>query len=517
MKKYILPFMSIALLMAMASCASSDDEVVEIKEESKLVPMTFTATQESNVGTRAALNSGNKLGWQTSDKISVFDGKGNQTFTLTGDVTDGKFSGEASSTATKFTAVYPYTDGATLVGDGSVSGITLPAEQIATKDSFDPKAALMMAVSTTDKKYNLDFKNAVSLVKITTDFACKKIVLSANENIAGTGTLNYNTDAPSITFKSNQSQTITLKPETGSISFAAGTYYMVVPSITLNGFTITFTTEYDEEYMRKSTKINTFNRNMIKDFGSFATTGDYWYYAARGDKVRADQEVDLGLTITIGTKNYKVIFTNANLTATGLAENETDYGDYFAWGATEPWYSSLDNSLSDCTKWTAAWDKSGGYALSNCPSYDNDSEYVEDGVLKKQYDPARQILGGDWQLPTKEIWENLIGVSTKSWDDSKKGYKFENNDKTLFLPASGYAFVTSFYNVGSGGSYWSGTTYSSTEAYYFTLDNPYGVTTNNRQYRYCGYAVRPVRLVDLAGGDTAATTEGFGTEIGVNW
>ena len=59
---------------------------------------------------------------------------------------------------------------------------------------------------------------------------------------------------------------------------------------------------------------------MIKDFGSFATTGDYWYDAARGDKVRADQEVDLGLTITIGTKNYKVIFTNANLIAIGLAE-----------------------------------------------------------------------------------------------------------------------------------------------------------------------------------------------------
>ena len=59
---------------------------------------------------------------------------------------------------------------------------------------------------------------------------------------------------------------------------------------------------------------------MIKDFGSFAINGGYLYDAARGYKVRADQEVDLGLTITIGTKNYKVIFTNANLIATGLAE-----------------------------------------------------------------------------------------------------------------------------------------------------------------------------------------------------
>ena len=80
MKKYILPLMSIAMLMAMASCSSSDDAVAEIKEESKLVPMTFTATQESNVGTRAALN-GNSVDWQTGDEISIFDGAGNQKFT----------------------------------------------------------------------------------------------------------------------------------------------------------------------------------------------------------------------------------------------------------------------------------------------------------------------------------------------------------------------------------------------------------------------------------------------------
>ena len=104
MKKYILPFISIAMLMAMASCSSSDDEVAEIKEESKLVPMTFTATQESNVGTRTALNAGT-VDWQTGDKISVFDGQGNQEFTLIGDVKDGKFSGTASSQATSFTAV----------------------------------------------------------------------------------------------------------------------------------------------------------------------------------------------------------------------------------------------------------------------------------------------------------------------------------------------------------------------------------------------------------------------------
>ena len=99
MKKYILPLMSIAMLMAMSSCSSSDDEMEEIKEESKLVPMTFTATQESNVGTRSALNGDNGVDWQTGDMISVFDAVGdghNQRFTLTGDATEGIFSGSTT-------------------------------------------------------------------------------------------------------------------------------------------------------------------------------------------------------------------------------------------------------------------------------------------------------------------------------------------------------------------------------------------------------------------------------------
>lgn len=511
--------MSIAMLMAMASCSSSDDEVAEIKEESKLVPMTFTATQESNVGTRAALN-GNSVDWQTNDKISVFDGTGaenNQEFTLTGDVKDGNFSGNASSTATKFTAVYPYTDGAQLGEDGSVSGITLPAEQTATPNSFDPAAALMMAVSTEENKNQLDFKNAVSLVKVTTEFACKSIVLSANENIAGTGKLTYNSGAPSITFESNQSQTITLKPATVSNSFAAGTYYMVVPSITLNGFTITFTDENDKEYTRKSTNSNTFNRSKIKDFGSFATSGDYWYDASRGDKVRADQEVDMGLTVTISGVNYKVIFAKTNLTATGLAENEYDYGDYFAWAATEPWCTAYTYTTSSGT--ATEWKNSKNYNTydwSTVPYRDGTNnqciKYLTDGaVLDVSDDAARQILGGDWKLPTIEIWQALINTTNYKWEwtttqDGYSGYKVTSNtdkSKSIFLPAAGFVdgtLGTLFNYVGRYGRYWSGTahsstTYPNTNAYLLGFTNHSDFNAQSIYDRYRGLSVRPVRLV----------------------
>ena len=326
--------------------------------------------------------------------ISVFDAVGdghNQRFTLTGDATEGIFSGEASSEATSFTAVYPYTEGAKLEKDGSVSGLTLPPEQTPTIWSFDPKAALMMAVSTKDKKYNLDFKNAVSLIKLQIEFDCKKIVLTANEDIAGTGTLTYNNGAPSISFTSNQSKTITLKPAPGKYLKKGGQYFIVVPPITLTeGFSISFhaSDEYCV-YTRTSTKSNTFNRSKFKHIGIFKTTGIFdttdkklgeWTYNSRGI-VKADQEVDLGLTINQGGKTYKVIFAKSNLTKDGLATNEYDYGDYFAWGATEPWYYSA----------TQTWKpgKEAGFTEANAPTLSK--RYNANEVLSSSDDAARQL------------------------------------------------------------------------------------------------------------------------------
>ena len=510
--------MSIAMLVAMASCSSSDDAVEEIKEESKLVPMTFTATQESNVGTRAALN-GNSVDWQTGDELSVFDGtgeEGNHQFSLTGDASSGKFSGIASSEATSFTAVYPYTEGAQLESDGIVSGITLPAEQTAYKDSFDPKAALMMAYSTDKSK--LDFKNAVSLVKVTTQFACKKIVLSANEDIAGTGTLTMTFDndtyTSSFTFNSGSSKTITLKPATGE-SFDAGTYYIVVPPTTLtNGFSIRFINSDDSKaYTRTSTKNNIFNRSGIRNLGTFNESDETWTSTIESNgNVKASQQVDLGLTIKIGAKNYKVIFAKSNLTANGLADDETDYGDYFAWGATKPWYTSYSGGRIEESELIGG--KSGGYIYLNAPYYDiSTSKYTKyttaGQTLEAADDAARQILKDDWQLPTTEIWQALYdankdkvnwgpngnqALETISGIQGMKITKIDDSNTYIFLPAAGYVTGTRFENVGSILYYWSGTANSTPNAYNLIFWNG-RVIPQDSSNRHFGYSVRPVRLV----------------------
>ena len=508
MKKYILPFMSIAMLMAMASCSSSDDAVAENNVEGKLVQMTFTATQESNVSTRTALTSEKKVIWKSGNAISVFDDYGsghNHEFTLEGDegYTSGSFTGTAESTpttaGTKYYAFYPSTSGAELNkyderNDHYVSDITLPSKQTAYEGSFDPKAALMIAKSS-DKK-NLNFLNVVSLVKVTTDFACKRIVLNANENIAGKGNIYYNSGEPYIKFTSEQSTSIVLKPATEGGDIEAGTYYIAVkPGALTAGWSISFTSTDHNVYTRVANGEVTFNRGNMCSIGSFSTSGT-WNSTSRGN-VNASQEVDLGLTITKEDgKKYRVIFANANLKTTGLAESETDYGDYFAWGAIEPWYSKITGTTVADEDWNEGY--TGGYTSGN---YTLNNDIIgTDNIILRNYDAARKKLGGGWQIPMIEIWAELSNISNFTWTFESNGYKVTpkggDGSKYIFLPAAGYFNSNVCQQPGENGNYWSSSADSDQKAFNigFNINNIYP----DRSYsRNMGLSIRPVRLVEV--------------------
>ena len=497
MKKYIQSMMAFAAIVSFASCSSEDNNTT-IENESATKVMTFTATQEGDEqSTRAAISTSDSkvINWQEGDQISIFDGKTNNQFTLKNGAgtKSATFQGVAASAET-YTAVYPYQSEATLSGT-SVEKVTLKATQNATANSFDKEAALMIAEGGDGN--TLNFKNVVGYVKVKPTFNCTRIDLKAFDNsavLAGTGTVSYNNGEPKLDLSNAETKNdaITL---TGDIK-AGNFYYIAVPPVTLKaGWTIEFTAKDNGKlYSRKGTNPITFTRNKVTDLGEFATTGDYWY-----DPVRADQEVDLGLTITIGTKNYKVIFAKSNLTTTGLATNEYDYGDYFAWGAIKPWYTEIDKTSSP---WTVTWEKSGGYSITNAPFYNSSTQsytkYTPGDALEASDDAARQILKGDWRIPTTEIWAALVNNATKVWDSTNKGYKFTKNSQTLFLPAAGNVWVTSFYNVGSSGRYWSGTTASLQEsADYLNFDNV-NLYAQDKGSRNQGFPVRPVRLVEVS-------------------
>ena len=514
MKKLFKTLPLALIVMSIYSCTSDDETVQDVNDNSSVVT-TFTCTQENDgTTTKAALDSDCKtILWKTGDAISIFDGnKANNKYILDSE-SDGKSTGTFSGTGAvtgPYVAVYPYTEGATLSDDRkSVSNIVLPDEQEAVAGGFDPKAALMIAKSETT---TLTFKNAVGFIKVTPLFDCKKIILRAankNQPLAGKGTIKFDgSDNPYVDFTDSKelSYSITLS---GTIT-SGKAYYIAVPAGEYSAnWTLTFVTE-NKNYMRKVTKPITFVRSIALNLGEFTTGGNYW--VGSSGIVSPGKQVDLGLTIEQGGKTYKVYFAKSNLTTTGLAEKESDYGDYFAWGAIKPWYSSIDKSKSP---WTATWEKTGGYTEANAPYYNNGSytKYTSDGeILKAADDAANVILGGDWWIPTKAIWQALVNIPTKGWD-SEKRYKFTNNGQTLFLPAADFVKGTKFYD-GSDGYYWSGTAHSSTDAYYLLLYPSGNVSAQASVARPYGCSVRPVRLVAVS---ATTTTEGYNEEKDFEW
>ena len=498
MKKIIMSTLAIAMMMTMASCSSSDNDVVENSTENELKKMTFTAICENSVGTRAKLDSENKVLWEEGDKIGI----NGYPYTLEegAGTTKGVFGG--SSQQTKYIAVYPYKESWSPSSNFEALNIPFPSEQTATEGTFDKGAALMVAYSDNGST-TLEFKNVGALVKVKPKFNCKKIVLNAGDEsfpLAGKGTLSYNGGNPKFTINSEKAYSITLN---GTIE-KDKTYYIAVPTVTLApGWSISFTDNAGDVYTRTGSNEIEFKRNTIINLGEFSRTDEKLKLTLKENgNVPADKQVDMGVFDINGTK-YRLIFTKSNLIKNGLADKESDFGDYFAWGATEPFYDNYTYSGGN-TPNVSNW-KNGGYTSANCPSYDK-SEYTENNVLITQYDAAYQNLGGNWTIPTKEVWKALHAANTVSWgtqletiDDSNiKGIKITKNNDTstyLFLPAAGDINGKNFGGVGAHLHYWTGSSLSNTQAYYLFFDG----TTVYPDYSYNrdrGFTIRPVRLVE---------------------
>lgn len=371
-----------------------------------------------------------------------------------------------------------------------------------------------MVAYSNDGSNTLEFKNVGALVKVKLKFNCKKIVLNAGDEsvpLAGKGTLSYNGGNPTYTIDSDKAYSITLSGDIKSDK----TYYIAVPAVKLNaGWSISFVDKNDDYvYTRRGSKDIEFKRNYIIDLGEFysSTAQTSWTSTIqRNGNVAASQQVDMGV-FTIGTNQYRLIFTKSNLTKDGLAANESDYGDYFAWGATGPWYINITSTSPSVTVDSWKDDKSEGYIDSNAPFYqsgssvNNDivySNYTESGnTLVDTDDAAKQILQGNWQIPSATIWEQLYdsGQNTKfkwTWNATNKGYDVTNmeNNNTIFLPAAGDFWKQQCDLFGTHGHYWSNTTSSSNKSVYlyFYENNIEHDCSNDRYY---GFSIRPVRLV----------------------
>ncbi len=241
-------------------------------------------------------------------------------------------------------------------------------------------------------------------------------------------------------------------------------------------------------------------------------------------------------TVNFGTPNLD--WSVCNLGASNGTTAESWYGDYYAWGATETWYSAggqtssptWKDGYSDGYSWAHCPFTNGTYSSSNKKVFTkyiptNNPEYWagdEDHpdpdnklVLDLEDDAATANWGSGWRMPTSAEWESLYDNNTFEWleagSTSAKVTSFKavaagylvvkgtgesiDPDVYMFLPAAGERFELSL-DAGSCGGYWSGSLDVSTprgaNKWYFESD--WGPGTRNGA-RTVGCAVRPVRPV----------------------
>ena len=190
--------------------------------------------------------------------------------------------------------------------------------------------------------------------------------------------------------------------------------------------------------------------------------------------------VDLGLPS--GTK-----WATCNVGATKPEE----YGNYYAWGETEP-KSTYDWSTY---KWC-----NGSYGTQT--KYCTDSYYgtVDNkNVLELADDAARVNWGGAWRMPTDAEWTELRTNCTWTWTDDYNGtgvagriVTSNTNGNHIFLPAAGYRDLDDLDDAGGRGYYWSSllsTAYPSGAWRVFFFS---GIVSRYIYGRYYGQSVRPV-------------------------
>ena len=172
------------------------------------------------------------------------------------------------------------------------------------------------------------------------------------------------------------------------------------------------------------------------------------------------------------------------------------FGDYFAWGETEP-KTTYDESTY---KWCVGELNNYGYYDYKYTKYCDSDQLT---ILQAGDDAATANWGSDWRMPDKEQWQELIDNTTSAWTTRNEVYGriFYGNGQSLFLPAAKVYIDNGVVSYNSG-KYWSRSLYnrsvSSAWLLSFDVDDCElfieSYSGHSWGYRRCyGCSVRPVR------------------------
>lgn len=260
-----------------------------------------------------------------------------------------------------------------------------------------------------------------------------------------------NNDPEAQTLTVSVDEPFFLKQEQGSTSSMT----IEVPAKSRATVTVMFT----------ATELGEFNGNVT--FLSPELDGDQCVIPVHALVVPQCDYVDLGLPS--GT-----LWATCNIGASSPEE----YGDYFAWGETEP---------KDYYDWsTYKWCNGSMDSMTKYCTDDNKTE------LDPEDDAAYVNWGSSWRMPTSEQQQELTLNCTWTWaqHNGVAGQLVTGpNGNTIFLPTAGYRGNQNLHQAGLDGYYWSRTL--SPNALLCGWSGPFW---NSNLLRYMGCSVRAVRV-----------------------
>ena len=175
------------------------------------------------------------------------------------------------------------------------------------------------------------------------------------------------------------------------------------------------------------------------------------------------------------------------------------YGDYFAWGEVEPYYSSLSPLTWKSGKEAGyAW---ASYRYDNSAGHDGSSfsKYIgsDYSVLQTEDDAATYNWGLNWRMPTNDELQELIDNTDAEWTtiNNVTGLKLKKKTDAsvyIFLPSGvGFNGIDALHN-NTAGEYWSSTAGTGNYAKKASFNNGGTVGNGVDGYRDLGRNVRAV-------------------------
>ena len=271
----------------------------------------------------------------------------------------------------------------------------------------------------------------------------------------------YELDAPQNVTATLDNTLFVIRVQWDAVKHAEG-YDVYRSSNSSNGFTkvaegVTSTSWSDENPLSG----NNYYRVYAVGHGLTSSAGNTSVYIKPAcPDTHHPHEIDLGLPS--GTK-----WACSNVGATTPEE----YGGYYAWGETE---------------------EKGVYSKDTYKFRNYSSD-----ISGTKYDVAHVKWGGEWVMPTKDEFKELLDNCNSKWTtlNGVKGRKFtsKKNGNSIFLPAAGDRAGGNLYSPGERGYYWSSvpSPYGSSVPYILSFKSDEAFW-NDGIVNYYGLSVRPV-------------------------